>query len=72
MTTKTRTVTAIEAGRIELVESPRAELRPDQVAGPTLVTLLSPGTELSLAYSTEPTRPFPFRSAMPPFSGLKE
>ncbi len=37
--------------RIELVDSPRSPLGPAQVAGPTLVTLVSPGTELAWAYT---------------------
>jgi len=39
--------------RIELVDSPRLPLAPTQVAGPTLVTLVSPGTELAYAYTAK-------------------
>lgn len=45
---------------IELVDSPRLPLGPTQVAGPTLVTLVSPGTELAYAYTARegfPIRP---------------
>ncbi len=46
--------------QIELVYSPRLPLTPTQVAGPTLVTLVSPGTELAYAYTAKhgfPIRP---------------
>lgn len=45
--------------QIELVDTPRAPLGPTQVAGRTLVTLVSPGTELAYAYTA--TQGFPFR-----------
>lgn len=44
---------------VELVDSPRLPLGPTQVAGPTLVTLVSPGTELAYAYTA--TQGFPLR-----------
>ncbi len=37
----------------ELVDSPRTPLGPTQVSGPTLVTLVSPGTELAYAYTAK-------------------
>ena len=48
MTSLVRTVTALAPGRVELLESEEAELAPGEVAGVTIVTLLSPGTEMAI------------------------
>jgi threonine dehydrogenase-like Zn-dependent dehydrogenase len=54
-----RTATALAAGRVELVESGRSAPGPGEVAGETLWTLVSPGTELAMSGSSEPRYPYP-------------
>ncbi|MFV0253492.1 MAG: hypothetical protein ACK5H2_09170 [Beutenbergiaceae bacterium] len=59
MTAPVRTLTAVSSGRLEFVESARPSLGPGEVAGTTLASILSPGTEISMAYPVEPRYPFP-------------
>jgi threonine dehydrogenase-like Zn-dependent dehydrogenase len=59
VSTHTRTLTAVAAGDVEFVESGIRMPGPGEIAGTTLASVLSPGTEISMAYPAEPRYPFP-------------
>lgn len=57
--TKVTTFTAVSAGRVELLEREHEHPVGAELAGETLWTLVSPGTELAMADSPEPRYPYP-------------
>ncbi|WP_292836777.1 zinc-binding alcohol dehydrogenase [Microbacterium sp.] len=52
-------VVAVAPGEIALIDFDRQAVGTDEVAGPTIATVLSPGTELAVAYGTRDSIPLP-------------
>jgi len=62
-------LTIPEAGRVELLREPRTRLGPHDVAGTTLCTLVSPGTEVMSAFRPGAERP-PRYPVRPGYAGV--